>query len=238
MASSPTPSIRPAAPARATTTLALLLASVAGYVDAVGFVTLSGLFVSFMSGNTSTTGVLLGQGQWRAGAQAALPIPLFVLGVLLGALITRSSRRGPALTLITAALLLLGFLIASSFWSSPTERHDGWTWAVMVALLVLPMGMQNAALRRVGSQSVGLTYVTGTLAALGEHLAAWLTRQDHAATSDARLVASLWCCFAGGAILGSYVAHHWTSWALVLPMLALTGAARYMALHPSATSAA
>ena len=38
------------------------LAGVGGYVDAVGFLTLAGLFVAHMSGNTIRLGVFVGDG--------------------------------------------------------------------------------------------------------------------------------------------------------------------------------
>jgi uncharacterized membrane protein YoaK (UPF0700 family) len=214
--------------------LAVLLAGVAGYVDAVGYVTLSGLFVSFMSGNTSSTGLALGQGHWDKAARAALPIPLFVLGVLAGALLLRASRRGVSLVLGTAAASLALFGVLGARWLGEDARlTPGWTWSILDALLVLPMGMQNAALRQVGGQSVGLTYVTGTLAALGENLAALLTRQGASgAAHNVRLLAGLWLGFALGATLGSLAVHRWFLWALAPPLLVLLAVAGQSARRP------
>jgi uncharacterized membrane protein YoaK (UPF0700 family) len=50
------------------------LAWVAGYVDAVGFLTLAGLFVAHMSGNTVRLGVFVGDGDWSLAAQRFVPI--------------------------------------------------------------------------------------------------------------------------------------------------------------------
>lgn len=44
--------------------LAATLSALAGYVDAVGFMTLGGFFVSFMSGNSTRLGVGLSSGEW------------------------------------------------------------------------------------------------------------------------------------------------------------------------------
>ncbi len=55
---------------RALTWLALLLAGVAGGVDAIGWLTLDGICVAHMSGNTVgvTTHVTLGEGRRSCGA--------------------------------------------------------------------------------------------------------------------------------------------------------------------------
>jgi uncharacterized membrane protein YoaK (UPF0700 family) len=51
------------------TWMALVLASVAGFGDAVGYIVLHGLFTPHMSGNTARLGALLGHGEasaWRS----------------------------------------------------------------------------------------------------------------------------------------------------------------------------
>src|SRR6202048_352862 len=50
--------------------LACALSALAGYVDAIGFLHLGGLFVSFMSGNSTRLGVSLAEGQWLSAAEA------------------------------------------------------------------------------------------------------------------------------------------------------------------------
>jgi Protein of unknown function (DUF1275) len=54
--------------------VAFPLAWVGGYVDAVGFLTLAGLFVAHMSGNTIRLGVFVGDGEWGLAAQRLVPI--------------------------------------------------------------------------------------------------------------------------------------------------------------------
>src|ERR1700692_803351 len=48
--------------------LACALSALAGYVDAIGFLHLGGLFVAFMSGNSTRMGVSLGEGPWSRAA--------------------------------------------------------------------------------------------------------------------------------------------------------------------------
>src|SRR5689334_8967098 len=46
--------------------LACALSALAGYVDGIGLLHLGGLFVSFMSGNSTRMAVSLADGQWPA----------------------------------------------------------------------------------------------------------------------------------------------------------------------------
>ena len=91
------------------------LAWVAGYVDAVGFLTLAGLFVAHMSGNTVRLGVFIGDGDWSFAVQRFVPIVVFVLGVVGGiALVEALQRRStpvPARVLSIEAALLLVFML-------------------------------------------------------------------------------------------------------------------------------
>ena len=50
--------------------LACALSALAGYVDGIGFLHLGGLFVSFMSGNSTRMGVSLAVGHWSGAAEA------------------------------------------------------------------------------------------------------------------------------------------------------------------------
>ncbi len=65
--------------------LAMLLAWVAGFVDAGGYLTLAHVFTSHMSGNTVAMGAHLGNGQWTQVIRRAVPIAWFIFGVFLGA---------------------------------------------------------------------------------------------------------------------------------------------------------
>src|SRR5260370_7840837 len=81
--------------------LASALSALAGYVDAIGFLHLGGLFVSFMSGNSTRMGVSLAEGQWSHAAKALGLIALFVTGAAAGSLIVlgRAANRQPWLFL-------------------------------------------------------------------------------------------------------------------------------------------
>src|SRR6202051_4166831 len=87
--------------------LACALSALAGYVDAIGFLHLGGLYVSFMSGNSTRMGVSLAEGQWSSAAESLGLIVLFVIGAACGSLIVlgHGVNRQPWVLLAEAALL-------------------------------------------------------------------------------------------------------------------------------------
>src|SRR5882672_4492934 len=86
--------------------LAMCLALIAGYVDAYGL-GVFGIYVSFMSGNTTQVGSMTGQGRLAAAVAPALAILFFVLGSCAGTYLTHSRVRNSRRLLfgVVAALL-------------------------------------------------------------------------------------------------------------------------------------
>ncbi|MDB5591561.1 MAG: hypothetical protein JWR86_2086 [Enterovirga sp.] len=167
----------------------------AGYVDAVGFIELGGLFVSFMSGNSTrlATGIVDGSG---AALTAATLVLLFVLGVVAGTLLGRTVPRWrrPAILILVAALLA---------GAAALDRHG--LFAAAIAAAVLAMGAENTVFERDGEVQVGLTYMTGTLVKLGQRIAATLLGGERWGWMPYLL---LWLGLVVGAVLGAAV-HPW-----------------------------
>ena len=146
--------------------LACALSALAGYVDAIGFLHLGGLFVAFMSGNSTRMGVSLAEGQWLHAAKSLGLIALFVVGAAAGSLIvlSRGANRQPRLLLAEALLLAAAALCYVLGLSN-----------FAVAAIVVAMGLENAVFQIRGGAGLGLTYVTGALVKVGQLLAAALT---------------------------------------------------------------
>ena len=147
-----------------------MVAWVAGFVDAVGYLTLFGLFTAHMSGNTVDVGLALGSLNWASALFRFTPILGFVLGVGLGAaLLELTARRGikalVAVILCAESLLLAAYAIGATFWlrQGAVWRPTNGAFYLLAALLTLAMGLQNTTLRRVGKQTIRTTYVTGML---------------------------------------------------------------------------
>ena len=200
---------------------ALSLALVAGYLDGYGLRVL-GTYVSFMSGNTTLAGLKGGQGNFRAALAPAIAIMLFVTGSFLGNLFTQSRLR-------YSSRLIFGVIAGLLATVAGLERHNLWNVHSEIALLSLAMGMMNPALSKVGAESVSLTFVTGTLNRIGGHLAAAAWRKplsERRGPTDshlarARIDASVWLGFLGGAALSGMAASHSRMWALLPPCIVL-----------------
>ena len=174
---------------------AFLLAGVGGSVDAVGVLSLGGLFVAHMSGNSAAFGAAFGQGDWHRGLPHLLAIPVFVLGLFLGYLWILRARtfRRCALLLAVEDVLLAAFAVAV---------HSGIGFPAAIPAL-LAMGLQNATLRELGQSSFPTTYITGVLDMLGKSAARAVLERGGPALADARRAGAVWLSYAAGAILGS-----------------------------------
>ena len=146
--------------------LACALSALAGYVDAIGFIHLGGLFVAFMSGNSTRMGVSLAEGQWWSAAKSLGLIALFVVGAAGGSLMVlgRGMNRQPGVLLAEALLLAAAALCYAIDLSNAA-----------VAAMVLAMGLENAVFQIRGGAGLGLTYVTGALVKIGQLAAMALT---------------------------------------------------------------
>jgi uncharacterized membrane protein YoaK (UPF0700 family) len=176
--------------------LAVALTVLAGFVDSVGFLYLGGVFLSFMSGNTTrfATAAVEGDGHlaWLAGSC----LGLFLAGVILGALVHRLSRRRWGLSRareVVLATVTALFLISSLLVAVGTDR-------VAVLVLSVGIGALNSVFERDGEVAVPLTYMTGTLVKMGQRLVDAFFGGSHVRWI-AHLV--LWAGLAAGAVLGA-----------------------------------
>jgi uncharacterized membrane protein YoaK (UPF0700 family) len=194
--------------------LACALSAVAGYVDGIGFLYLGGLFVSFMSGNSTRLGVSVAQGHWQDAAEALGLIALFVVGAAAGSLIVLG--RGiycQCWLLLAEALLLVAAGLCYTFGLSN----------IAIAAIVLAMGLENAVFQIDGGAGLGLTYVTGALVKVGQLLAAALTGGARWGWLPNLL---LWAALATGSVCGA-LAYLWINlaaiWFAAGTALALSG---------------
>lgn len=172
--------------------MAVGLATLAGYVDAAGLMMTQGLFLSFMSGNSTRMSVALAESNFQFFWTVLGVIVLFVVGVMAGTLVSRlTGKRRKTYVLVLVLILLTLAATCHSF------HHTIWC----AALLALAMGAENAVFQRNGEVSIGLTYMTGTLVRLGQQFASmilggsrrtWLRFAFH------------WLGLASGAVVGAW----------------------------------
>lgn len=180
--------------------LATGLATLAGFVDATGFIATGGFFLSFMSGNSTRLGV----GVMTSGAHAALAASLitaFVVGVMSGTLLGRAAGRHHR----PAVLLGLGLVLSVAAALAATGR-------VPLALLAtsFAMGAENTVFEADGEVRISLTYMTGNLVKIGQRLAGALLGRGR---WEWLPFLALWLAMVGGAVAGAALA----------PMLGLAG---------------
>jgi uncharacterized membrane protein YoaK (UPF0700 family) len=247
----PTPPHPPDASSRETARVAVLLAWVAGAVDAIGYLTLSHIFTAHMSGNSVAFGAALGLARWDTVLERGIPIALFALGIAVGTAVGEASGargvRHPTVAVfaIEAALLAL-------FWGLGSRALEGgeiragaaWQFYGLVALPTLAMGLQSATLRRVGGRGVRTTYVSGVLTNLAEAIAQAVFRTGRRGASGdgreprdrptgrIRLYGNVWGAYVLGAILGGVGLEYWGLGALALPIAGLGLAMVRDLLHP------
>jgi uncharacterized membrane protein YoaK (UPF0700 family) len=151
--------------------MATVLAAVAGWVDALGFFALAGVFTAHLTGNL----VLIGEEVVR-GTDGLLPkllvFPAFFAGVVLAALVhaawKKRGRSSVRAVLLAEAVAVTGFMFAGHAAGPVRDAGDMQPLALLAVLLgALAMGVQNAegrlALRELGSTAVMTTNITQLL---------------------------------------------------------------------------
>jgi uncharacterized membrane protein YoaK (UPF0700 family) len=166
--------------------LAGLLAVLAGMVDVIGYLHLHGLFVSYMSGNSTQLAAALGEGNLGGAGAIAKLVGVFVLGAASGQMLAGATgewRMSCVLAGVTVLLTISALLAAT-----PEP-------------MVLAMGALNASMHRAGEIPVSLTFVTGVLVRFGQGLGDFLTRRSSEWKWLAQAVP--WLGLIAGATLGS-----------------------------------
>lgn len=147
--------------------LAVGFAFVAGFADSLGFMFLGGMFLSFMSGNVTRMAVSSIEGHPETAVLAASCVGAFLFGVVEGAFVRRlamrTARRDWVREIVMANMCIL-FVISSLLLAAGLPR-------VAMVTLGAGIGSMNSIFERGGEVSIPLTYMTGTLVKMGQHLA-------------------------------------------------------------------
>lgn len=203
-----------------------MVTSLCGLIDAVCFLALGGVFAEMMTGNmllfalSAGTGAELGDLRRYAAALGA-----FVVGAVIGG---RMLRCSPQLAekrvgfLVEWLLILAAALVA--IWITPDAHNTA--GKVVMALLAMAMGVQNALVRAHGVPDLATNVMTLTLAALIAD--SRLAGGDRRHATRRMFSIGLFVCSAG---VGAVLLHYFGVWvplataaaimALALPALLL-----------------
>jgi uncharacterized membrane protein YoaK (UPF0700 family) len=199
----------------------LTLGLVAGYIDALGFVDLHGIYTAAMTGNTVQLGLDLVRGEWAHFAVVGATLGAFFCGGLLSSFIRRRLTH-PAFELLIMAALVS---VAQAVRAFAPDRS-----AMELPLLAVALAMQGETISRFAGVPIQTIVVTNNLlkfadAIVGRYLSpekgvagprAPLPRagEPRPTRADVVLPGCAWLACAVGAASGVWASGH-----LVLPLL-------------------
>lgn len=171
----------------------LTLVAVAAWVDVIGFSVAAGLFVSFMSGNTTTLGIAAGNANTSAVLASGGLIGTFLLGIVAGEWIG-CRRRWLVFALESTMLWCAAWLL----WQRSGEPY-------IIGCLALAMGMHNAG-DQPGTKFAHRTYITGTLVSFGRAIGSALGGVGP--WHDAVVPGMTWLIFVSSGIVSAILCVH------------------------------
>ncbi|MCP1246617.1 DUF1275 domain-containing protein [Acetobacter cerevisiae] len=147
----------------ASTRRILLLGLLAGYINALSFIDLGGMFAGAMTGNTIHMDATFAAGNWPHGLLVAELILVFFLTAILAACLRLIAL--PVYGFVIMAVLLV---IAQSVHGAPNQ--------VRYECLVLPalMAIQGQTLARFSGNAIQTVVITSNLLKCAAAFAAWL----------------------------------------------------------------
>ncbi len=204
--------------------LLLLLTLVTGFVDAYSYLVLGHVFVANMTGNVVFCGFALASAGGFSLPASITALVAFAAGALVGGRVSRDRREHRA-RLLYLALLIQTTLVAASYVvaeiAKPTASSGN--RYILICLLGLAMGVQNAAARALAVPDLTTTVLTMTITGTSADSRA---AGGQGGKSGRRLLSVLTMFL--GALCGALaVAHGHPGVALLVAFLLLIGATGY-----------
>jgi len=148
--------------------LVVLLTLTTGAVDVTSFLALGNVFSSVVTGDLVLLGAAAGTGRPELAVHSGVALAGYLAGVLAGAPLAARRPQGtgtwPPSVTVTLAVELVILVAFGIGWELAGAHPSGFGQLALVAVLAAAMGLQAAAVRRLGQMST--TYLTSTLTAL------------------------------------------------------------------------
>lgn len=202
--------------------LAVSYAFIAGFVDSIGFLFLGGVFLSFMSGNTTRIAAATVDGNPALAWLAGSAVIFFLLGVMQGALVRRLAQRRVRPDRVREVVMVnmcVLFTVASLL-----VLLDAPHAAIIVTSLSI--GSMNSIFEREGEVAIPLTYMTGTLVKMGQRFVDAFFGGSHSAWLGHL---KMWGGLTAGAFTGALV-YRWLGIHSLYIVTALTWAVTVVSL--------
>lgn len=199
------------------TIIAYIFSFIYGYVNAIGFIVMNGLFFTFMSGNSIRLGVNLGNFDLQSNLRLFIIFTALVLGVFVSDILFSTLKKHSIEILIILELSL--FIITLLF----STKHNSW----MVFLpLGIAMGVQNMLNLLIGNNLMGKSFITGLIFNFGISLSklvqgkgSWRLSVKYALT---------WLIFVIGAVIGTIIIENFN---LFISILLITLGFIYVSIY-------
>lgn len=206
--------------------LVVVLTLTTGAVDAATFLRLGNVFSSVVTGNLVLLGIAAGRQAGSLALNGGAAIAGYAAGVLAGGALagtpTRDQPVWPARITVALAAELVAMAGFTSGWLLTGGRPAAGARLSLLALAAVAMGIQTAAVRRLGQMSS--TYLTSTMAGLLTALALrrWPADWQRSAGTLVALVI--------GATLGALTATQAPAWlpvVIIVPLAVVTAVATF-----------
>ncbi len=218
--------------------IATLLTGIAGFVDAVGFLSLGHIYTANMSGNSVALGIQVSSQNWPEATRRIWPVIGYIVGLVFCRLLIEVSARSRIRSVASITLLCEGALLVPICISH--SEIDRYLPLAYIGLLSIAMGIQNATLTHFSSLTINTGFVTGTLVKFAQQLTKYLTWAfDHVRDERKSLAGALadsfrqrvfrdtvwlgwmWVAYVFGACGGTVADYEINLRSLVLPIIGL-----------------
>ena len=216
------------------------LAFTGGFMDAVTFLFVGGVFSSMMTGNLMVIGIgLVAPRTFLRPDYNIIAIAAFVAGVALSALLPARNRRGQVLVCTEAVFLVFAtYLLLLSgppaIFTRGTPPSPYMAFAVVCAAGA--MGIQSTLISRIGSVPVSTTYMTSTLIRIVSDLAgrtadsvghpsryiSGYVQEDVTSWGWSRILLPILSGFLAGAVTAGFLFPVWGFIATLIPVILLS----------------
>ncbi|MFJ3956815.1 YoaK family protein [Arthrobacter sp. NPDC090010] len=203
----------------------VILTVVTGLVDAFSYLELGRVFVANMTGNVVFLSFALGGAPGFIWWASLLAVAAFFLGAFLGGRITAAAGEHRGRHLRTAAatqcgLLLLAVVLTLVVPAPATgQSYQGALLGVLILLLGIAMGLQNATARTLAVPDLTTTVLTLTITGIGSDSTLAGGKNSRAG----RRMLSVLAMFAGGLVGVLLIQAGLSRWVLICSALLLLG---------------
>ncbi len=197
--------------------VAVLLAGLTGFVDAIAFDRFLGVFVANQSGNAVFLGMAIGGSSVSTVWRPATAMVGFALGIVLGQLVRqRVPRRRLGAWLLACELALFVIVIVITGPIDRVHLIGGGEGVLLIVLTSMAMGVQTEVISHVAGTAVATTYQTGAIARMGEAVSRVLSRTARLREErELAVLLAVLAAYVGGAALGAASPGTWR-WSMVL----------------------